>query len=606
MIENSGLTTYQEVKKRSPIGFSTQIMLILVSLSVICTGLMGFIGYTITNKLNRDLVLDNLQAQTDSTYNLIDSAVNTSIRNYLGAIAEMNKKVIQSYYDNFLSGEISESAAKKEVENFLLNQRVGETGYIYLVDSKGVLKVHPFLKGADISDYDFIKTQIKEKQGYLEYTWKNPSDIEEKKKALSMAYFKPWDYIISASSYKSEFINLVNTNDFKRNILSIKIGETGYMYVLNSEGRLIIHPKQERINIFNSIDSQGNYFIQEIIRNKNGMVIYPWKNPGEELPRKKIVIYKYYEPMDWYICSGVYINELIRPVELMKIKFMIISFAILFLSVLISIMYSRAILKPVKILITATERVIDGNFDVNIQNIRNDEIGRLTNIFNQMILKIKQYMEGLHLANQQLEEVNVDLEQKVKERTRQLEILSNLDGLTGIANRRKMDEYLKHEWELSLRNRQPLSLIILDIDFFKNYNDTYGHPAGDECLKIIAKTISASLKRSTDFTARYGGEEFVVILSNTAQAGAAEVAENIRRGIEELRIPHSSSFVAGYVTVSLGTSTLLNFRNKSLSDFVKSADEALYAAKKAGKNCAVHFPAEQGQLIKTTVFSRQR
>lgn len=581
------MSKFQNIIRRKPIGFSKQIMLILVSLCVICTSLMGFIGYTVTNKLNRNLVLDSLQAQTDSTYNLIDSAVNTSIRNYLGALAETNKNIIEFYYAKFKSGELSEEAAKKQVEQFLLSQRVGETGYIYIVDSKGFLKVHPFRKNADLSSYDFIKTQIDQKQGYLEYTWKNPSDSEEKKKALSMAYFKPWDYIVSVSSYKSEFINLVNTNDFKSNILSIVIGETGYMYVLNSKGELIIHPKQGGVSIYDSVDSQGNYFIQEIIRNKNGMVVYPWKNPGEELAREKIVIYKYYEPMDWYICSGVYINELIRPVQLMKRKFIIISFSILFFSILISIIYSKAILQPIKMLIKATERVIDGNFDLKIPNGRNDEIGRLTNIFNQMILKIKQYMEGLHLANKKLEEVNVDLEQKVKERTKQLEILSNLDGLTGIANRRKMDEYLNHEWELSLRNRYPLSLIILDIDFFKNYNDTYGHPAGDECLKKIAKTISTSLKRSTDFTARYGGEEFVVILSNTDQTGAAEIGESIRKGIEDLRIPHSLSLVSNYVTVSLGISTLLTFENKLLSGFVQSADEALYAAKQSGKNCSV-------------------
>jgi diguanylate cyclase (GGDEF)-like protein len=570
-----------------PIGFRKQIMLLLVSLSVVCTSLMGIIGYNITDKLNRDLVLNNLQVQTESTYNLIDSAVNTSIRNYLSAIAEMNKKIIAAYYLRVTAGELSEEAAKIELARILLSQKVGETAYIYIVNSQGILQEHPFLKNADLSSYDFIKTQIDQKQGYIEYSWKNPADIEERKKALYMTYFEPWDYIISVSSYKSEFNNLVNTEDFKSNILSRVIGETGYMYVINSAGKLVIHPKQEGISIYDSMDSQGNYFIREIIKNKNGMVVYPWKNPGEKEAREKIVIYRYYEPMDWYLCSGVYINELVKPVQLMKMKFFMISLGILFLSIFMSIVCSKALLQPIRMLIKATERVIDGNFDIKINNGRNDEIGRLINIFNQMILKIKHYMAGLHLANEQLEKANIDLEHKVQERTKQLELLSNLDGLTGIANRRKMDDYLHHEWKVAIRHRHPLSLIILDIDCFKNYNDTYGHPAGDDCLKKIVKALSGSLKRSTDFVARYGGEEFVVILSDTAQEGAAEIAENIRKAVEELHIPHASSLVSSSVTISLGISALVSFANTSLPGFIKSADEALYAAKQSGKNCCV-------------------
>jgi diguanylate cyclase (GGDEF)-like protein len=272
---------------------------------------------------------------------------------------------------------------------------------------------------------------------------------------------------------------------------------------------------------------------------------------------------------------------------MMKMQFLVISLGIFCLSILISIIYSKALLQPIRMLIRATERIIDGNFDINIKNGRSDEIGSLINIFNRMILKIKHYMADIHLANEQLEKANIDLEHKVRERTKQLELLSNLDGLTGIANRRKMDNYLHHAWKVAIRDRHPLSLIILDIDCFKNYNDTYGHPAGDDCLKKIVKALSGSLKRSTDFAARYGGEEFVVVLSNTTQEAAAEIAENIRKAVEDLHIPHTTSLVSSSVTISLGLSTLVSFFDTSLPDFIKSADEALYAAKQSGKNCCV-------------------
>lgn len=170
------------------IGFSKQIMLILISLSIICTSLMGFIGYSVTNKLNNDLVMRNLQILTDSTYNLIDSAVNASIRNNLRAIAEANKNIMEMYYNRYKAGKITENEAKEAVERILLSQTVGESGYIYVVDSHGVLKIHPQLKGADLSRYDFIKEQIKRKVGYMEYSWKNPSDQKERDKALYMTY----------------------------------------------------------------------------------------------------------------------------------------------------------------------------------------------------------------------------------------------------------------------------------------------------------------------------------------------------------------------------------------------------------------------------------
>ena len=566
------------------IGFSKQIMLILISLSIICTSLMGFIGYSVTNKLNNDLVMKNLQILTDSTYNLIDSAVNASIRNNLRASAETNKNIMEMYYNRYTAGEITEKEAKDAVEKILLSQPVGDTGYIYVVDSKGVLKIHPQLKGADLSAYPFIKEQIKRKVGYIEYSWKNPSDQEEREKALYMTYFSKWDAIISVSSYKEEFVKLVNVLDFKKNILSKVIGESGYMYVMNSKGRLIIHPKLEGANIDDSVDSRGKYFIKEIIRKKNGTIIYPWKNPGEAEAREKIVTYRYYQPMDWYLCSGVYIDELVQPLKLMKKRLILATMFILLLAVLISMAYAKVILNPIKRLIEATEKVIAGNLDIRIETTRRDEIGRLTYIFNEMITKIKTYMENLSVTNLKLEEINISLEQKVAERTRQLEILSNLDGLTGIANRRKMDEYLEHEWDVAIRQKFPLSLVILDIDFFKNYNDTFGHPMGDECLKKVAGTIAGSLHRVSDFAARYGGEEFVAILSNTDKSGAYKTAERIRKEIENLHIPHTSSQVSDYVTVSLGASTLSSFDDKSLDDFVRSADEALYKAKQAGRN----------------------
>ncbi|KDR96254.1 diguanylate cyclase (GGDEF) domain-containing protein [Peptoclostridium litorale DSM 5388] len=566
------------------LGFSKQIVLLLMSLVVICIALTEVISYNMTSDLNNRLVMENLQTLTDSTYNLIDSSVNVSIKNYLKAIAEKNKNIVELYYGKFMKGELSETEAKQAVANIFETQSIGETGYIYIVDSKGVLVEHPALRGADISNYDFTMMQIEKKEGYMEYLWKNPADDREREKVLYMVYFEPWDYIISVTSYKSDFIDLIDTNDFKDNILSVEIGKTGYMHVMNSQGELIIHPKQQGVSIYDSVDTAGNHFIQEIIKNKNGSIVYPWKNPGELYYRNKIVIYKYYEPMDWYLCSGVYIGEITEPVELMQRKMITVFILIFVVTAVIALIYSRIILKPINQLILAMEKVISGEFDINIDSNRNDEIGRLTNIFNDMIYKVKNYMDRLSVSNSRLEEINETLENKVKERTCQLELLSNQDGLTGLFNRRKLDEYLEQSWTESLELKEPLTLLLIDIDHFKGYNDTYGHPAGDECLKAVAGAINEMSRKEIDFVARYGGEEFLVVLNDTDRDTGVDVAEQIRKAIEDLKIPHISSAVSDYVTASIGACTLSGFENSDLKGFVELTDEALYNAKTAGRN----------------------
>ncbi|WP_206602577.1 diguanylate cyclase [Cyanobacterium aponinum UTEX 3222] len=162
--------------------------------------------------------------------------------------------------------------------------------------------------------------------------------------------------------------------------------------------------------------------------------------------------------------------------------------------------------------------------------------------------------------------------------------LATIDSLTGVYNRHSFDKILKQEWQRCGRGKQPLSLIICDIDFFKPYNDFYGHQAGDKCLIEVAKTMSNIVRRTSDFLARYGGEEFAIILPNTPQQGAFNVAENIRQEIEALQLPHEKSKISNYITFSLGVATIIPTQDVSLESLIKSADNALYSAKKSGKN----------------------
>ena len=161
---------------------------------------------------------------------------------------------------------------------------------------------------------------------------------------------------------------------------------------------------------------------------------------------------------------------------------------------------------------------------------------------------------------------------------------SNLDGLTGLPNRRAFDDLLGQEWRRGARLRSPLSLILLDIDHFKQYNDHYGHLAGDECLRLVGRDL-ASVGRSMDFVGRYGGEEFVCILPHTDSSGAQKVAERLQDKINELGITHEHSSAAEHVTISMGVATILPNLKVSPEQLILSADKMLYRAKDEGRNC---------------------
>jgi diguanylate cyclase (GGDEF)-like protein len=181
----------------------------------------------------------------------------------------------------------------------------------------------------------------------------------------------------------------------------------------------------------------------------------------------------------------------------------------------------------------------------------------------------------------------------VKDRTRELEQanqmlarFSYLDAVTGIANRRNFDDGLDLEWRRLLREGGPLSLVMVDIDHFKAFNDTYGHQKGDECLKAVAQSLRLSLHRPGDLCARYGGEEFGVILPGTDTEGSSAVAEALRRCVEELAVPHAASPVAPVVTISVGVATVVPKEGGSGAALVRAADQALYQSKRTGRNRA--------------------
>jgi diguanylate cyclase (GGDEF)-like protein len=179
------------------------------------------------------------------------------------------------------------------------------------------------------------------------------------------------------------------------------------------------------------------------------------------------------------------------------------------------------------------------------------------------------------------------------------------DGLTGIQNRRMFDQHIQRVWQQAVREQERVAVLLADIDCFKDYNDRYGHQAGDECLRAVAMSLSQCARRPLDFVARYGGEEFAVILYEASREYVAEVLTRIQRSIAELNIPHEASRVASRLTVSIGAAFIRPSSNRTPEGLIQLADEALYSAKEQGRNRVVVMEAEY-QSLRTGRFEKHR
>jgi diguanylate cyclase (GGDEF)-like protein len=229
----------------------------------------------------------------------------------------------------------------------------------------------------------------------------------------------------------------------------------------------------------------------------------------------------------------------------------------------------RLILRPIRSLVRMATRLGRGDLGVRATDERwLAEFEPLAAAFDDMARKLAAREEELCIANQHLEE------------------LASLDGLTGLANRRGFDRQLEREWRRAGECRQPLALMMIDIDHFKLFNDRYGHVRGDACLRAVGETLSLVTLNAAILVARYGGEEFALLLPGLDLAGATALAEEARQAIEELLIAHDEA-PSGFVTISIGVDALVPAPNQSSADLVEGADGALYAAKRCGRNTVV-------------------
>lgn len=336
-------------KNSRNIGLSAKLTL---GAMVINGAMLAAIGITLyffmSNRIEQD-ARDRLKLAVVSAKQMIDQSVSHTVQSQLKATADRNLEIVAHFYKQFKKGKLTEDQAKELAKQTLLSQQIGKTGYMYVVDSTGTLRVHPKEKlvNVNISKHKFVQEQIARKTGYLEYDWKNPGETKHRPKSLSMTYFKPWDYIISASAYREEFLSLIHLEEFKKDFENIKLGKSGYVYVIDTKGTLLIHPKLEGIDISNYQDTEGRYFIKEMCAKKSGAISYPWKNPGEDTARIKDVEFTHYPVLDIIVAGGIYREELYAPLTDLRNSIIVILIIMIVITLPLAYFAARAVANPV-------------------------------------------------------------------------------------------------------------------------------------------------------------------------------------------------------------------------------------------------------------------
>ncbi len=343
-----------------------------------------------------------LSNSTNAILYLVKSTTNASIKNLLRAIAEKNRDIVQLFYDQYKAGKIDEKTAKSKAREILLSQVIGSTGYIYCIDSTGTIKVHPNsrLIEENISQFEFVRIQKTRKAGYLEYDWANPGENEPRAKALYMVHFAPWDWIISASSYREEFIELINTKDFEESVLSLRFGTTGYSYIINDKGDFVIHPTLQGLNIKDYEHAEGYTFLQKMISAKNGSIIYSWKNPGEQEAREKLVIFNHIPELNWIVASSSYLNEFYQPLKTISYTILIVFLATLILAFLTTYYLGRSITHPLYQLINGFKLKAEGDFSNRLKSKWGGEIGELASYYNNFMQRLENYHSDLLISEE--------------------------------------------------------------------------------------------------------------------------------------------------------------------------------------------------------------
>lgn len=332
---------------------------------------------------------EELDNSTRVLTDAVRASASVAIRNHLKAIAERNREIARHHIELVEKGVMPRQEAVERLRRIFLSQQVGSSGYVYCINSRGVAVIHPRpgVEGDDYSHYAFVRKQMRRKSGYLEYKWRNPGEERFRPKALYMVYFKPLDWIISASCYRSELNELLDPADFREMVLSLRFGKSGYSYVFNEEGETLIHPVLEDVNVLTQADMPTD-FLRVMLETGSGRLTYRWQNPDEAELFQKIAVYESLPEYGWVIVSSAYVQEVMAPVRIARTLCYGGMLLLLAAAGATAYLLSGRVTRPVNAMVRGLDRNAQSDQHEPLPVPADDELGRLAREFNAFLATI--------------------------------------------------------------------------------------------------------------------------------------------------------------------------------------------------------------------------
>ena len=386
--------------------------------------LSGWISYTLVNNVLTTRQDEFLQQTVHSIRQTVETSASLANRSYLGALAEHCLKITQDYYQQHKQGETAEDVAMQAAIESLSSLKIGTSGYTYIVNSSGVIQAHPvaaYLQ-QDFSTYPFIREQMQRRNGIVHYSWKNPGEVDPRPKILYMKYFEPWDWIISVTLYLDELSQLIDPEDFKELVVSIRVAESGYVIVLDQNGKVLIHQESSEYDV--TKDESVIHLRKALAVHDSGRLFFNSRKSETQEEKEKILVYETSDALGWIIAASGFTDEFYRPIALFK-RLQLTLFPILFiLSLLVSLYLSRSITMPLKSLLAHLSQKSKFFSLQSIAPPSANEIEEISGYFSEYLKQIEQ-------QNQRLTTLLAEKEKTAKDLSIYKEVFDNLaEGIT--------------------------------------------------------------------------------------------------------------------------------------------------------------------------------
>ena len=391
----------------------SKISLYLGLFILVVTGAIFILNYHIIRHSLTESAHLELAKTEQNMHRAAQTLLSTAINNYLRGITEEHLAFINAQYRAYQNGEVTKRDAKNLIQEHFNHQSVGTSGYMVAVEeknNKSYLDLHPFLPGQECTETEGCRAWVSTRNGYTEYNWKNPSENTFRKKAAYVQEFPAWNWIVGASSYRDEFVNLVNVGDLRDLLSPIKINQTGYFFLFDEDYTILIHPEIEGLDGRELLNSKGESVLVLLKESEDGYLTYLWKNPSEKQERLKYAFIEKLAGYNWYLVASGYLNEVYEPIAYLK-NLTILMISLVGISLLLIILkLSNQITKPLQLLEEGINHFYDEQTPVVWHKQDVDEINILGNAFSRMTTELNRSMTEFHEKNIELKRSERDKE----------------------------------------------------------------------------------------------------------------------------------------------------------------------------------------------------